>query len=91
MQFRTNRPGFVPALFRVDHPAAKLGVGVSRSDDPKAGLYRLKIHFREENQPVIETLRAASAKQARKFALNKYNGRCTRVEILSNRALSYGK
>ncbi len=91
MQFRNKRPGFVPTLFRVDHPEAKLGVGVSRSDDPKAGLYRLKIHFREENQPVIETLRAASAKQARKFALNKYNGRCTRVEILSNRALSYGR
>jgi len=90
MEFR-KPANFTPNFFSTEHPQAKLGVGVSRSDDPKAKLYRLKIHFKKENKPCLETIRAISAKQARKFALNKYNGRCVSVEILSNYALTYGR
>ena len=47
------------------------GEGITRTSDPKAKMFRVKIEF-EKGRPILDTLRAINGAQAKKFCKNRY-------------------
>ena len=71
----------ISSLISLQEPEALLGPGISHSEDPKAKLWTIDVHFNQQVPSMRETIRAVSAKEAKQFALNKYRGRITSVTV----------
>ncbi len=53
-------------------PSASLGVGLSRSGDPRAPLWAMAVTF-PSNEPTVKgSIKATSNKEARRFLRNRY-------------------
>ena len=63
-------------------PQCQLGVGVSRTGDKRAKLFDLNVTFPASIKPMKESIRAASARQAKAFAKARYP-KATSIEILT--------
>jgi hypothetical protein len=73
-------PGGYVMLWR-EEEKANLGVGISRTIDPNADLYEIRVEFCGM-MPMREWLRATSRKEATKFAANRYPT-ATKITIAS--------
>lgn len=62
---------------------ASIGEGLSRTTDPRAGLYEIKVEF-SGMRPMREWLLATSQKQAATFAANRYPT-ATNITVLTKK------
>jgi hypothetical protein len=81
--FNAKSPGACSLTWQDGEPAPRLGEGISRTSAKNAKLFRLRIEF-EKSLPMIETIRARSATEARKFARNRYPS-CKEATVLQDK------
>ena len=81
--FNPQPTGAFSATGREGIPAPRLGEGISRTTAKEAKLFHLRIEL-GASPPMIETIRARSATEARMFARNRYPS-STEVTVLQNK------
>jgi hypothetical protein len=81
--FNAKPAGACSATAREGEPAPRLGEGISRTSAKDAKLFRLRIEF-EKSLPMVETIKARTAAEARKFARNRYPT-CTDAIVQDNK------
>tara|TARA_R100000781_G_scaffold27412_1_gene20393 strand:+ start:2632 stop:2886 length:255 start_codon:yes stop_codon:yes gene_type:complete len=79
MSFKRDKP-YKAMIAKID-PDAKLGVGTSRTDLVNAKKFLMLITFADETRPMKDWIPASSAKEARRFALNRYP-KALKIKIL---------